>query len=202
MKKALVAIALASVASVASAAIANGSHDLSTRAGATISSCQFCHAPHNVNAVGGAPLWNRTLPAAAVFTVYSSNTLNDTTVTVGTNSLTCLSCHDGVSDMGATFTGSHGFNGVVTAINSTYANVTRDLTNDHPVGVNYLEGGEFQTIATVTAANLVLYSDGAGGQTVECGSCHDPHGLSDSASGGLSFLRAAATSICADCHAK
>lgn len=202
MKKALVAVALAAIAPMASAAIALGSHDLSQLPGATISSCQFCHAPHNVNAVGGAPLWNRNLAASGDFTVYTSNTLNDTTVTLGVNSLTCLSCHDGVSDMGATFTGSHGFGGTNTVITTTFADVTRDLTDDHPVGVTFNAGGEFETVANVTAAGLVLYNDGAGGLSVECGSCHDPHGLSDGTAGGLSFLRAAATTICADCHLK
>jgi predicted CXXCH cytochrome family protein len=206
MKKAIVAIALAGFTSAAHAAIAAGSHDLSATGPnplyrGALSSCQYCHAPHNVNtAVTGAPLWNRHAPQGAAFTMYTSNTINQApAATPNTNSATCLSCHDGFSAVGDMFTGTD----VAFPAISGYANVGKNLGDDHPVSMRFVEVvNEIDSVANVTAAGLVLYSDGAGNQTLECGSCHDPHGTSNGATGGPSFLRVSAATICAECHLK
>jgi len=216
MKKALVAIAMASFATVASATIAGGSHDLTPTGGGgfagTISACQFCHAPHNVNvAVTGAPLWNRK-SVATTFQYYTSNTVSVTPTALNANSMTCMSCHDGVSDMGDTFTGSHGFGGTATTLTSAgagsaYSIVGADLRNDHPVSINYVAAANvLDSVANVRAAGLRLYGTGP---TVECGSCHDPHGTtaftggaSDGVAGGEAFLRVQKTAICTECHLK
>lgn len=211
MKKALVAIAMATFAQTATAAIALSAHDL-TPAGlggyaGEISACQFCHAPHNVNTgVPGAPLWNRNSVSTA-FTYYTSNTVSSMPTTLNANSMTCMSCHDGVSDMGDTYTGSHGFGNVATPIANGYANITADLRDDHPVSINYVEAANsLDTIVNVRAAGLKLYGTGP---TIECASCHDPHGKpavagggSDGAAGGEAFLRVSATAICTECHLK
>jgi hypothetical protein len=217
MKKALVAVALAAFAHAAYAATAGGSHDLSStgrrrNATSTLSACQYCHAPHNVNvAVTGAPLWNRNA-STATFQYYTSNTVSATPTALNANSMTCMSCHDGVSDMGAVYTGSHGFGGTVTTIATfaggaaAYANVTTDMRNDHPVSINYVAAANsLDTVANVRAAGLRLYG---ASPTIECGSCHDPHGTtvvgggSDGAAGGEAFLRVAKTAICTSCHLK
>ena len=209
MKKAIVALAIAAFASNAFAVIAGGSHDLTRLAGAQLSSCQFCHTPHGANATTNTgtnfaydyslhPLWNRNQPTTT-YTFYTA--VVDSTITVGAGSFACLSCHDGASDMGKTFKGTRGFaNNTVMAAGS-YANLTNVLTNDHPVGVTFVPGGTYNTIAAVTQAGLKLYST----NNVECGSCHDPHGTSDGVTGsgptGLaSFLRVSATTICTVCH--
>jgi hypothetical protein len=211
MKKALVALALAAIASTASARIAGSAHDL-TPAGAggyagEISACQFCHAPHNVNTgVPGAPLWNRN-SVGTVFDYYSSNTVSAEPTALNANSMTCMSCHDGVSDMGDTYTGSHGFGGTSTTLTETYAVIGTDLNNDHPVSIDYVAADNvLDTVANVEAAGLKLYG---AGPTIECASCHDPHGKpnvvgggSDAAVGGEAFLRVAATAICTECHLK
>lgn len=199
MKKLLVAVALAAVASTASAAIAGGSHDMTTMGG-SLSSCWYCHAPHFVNTgVPGAPLWNRNTPAGP-FDTYTSGTLNDATVVLGANSYTCLSCHDGVTGLGSMFTGTSEALG---DLSTSYANVGTDLDDDHPVGVNYVEGGEFATRANAEADGMTFYTYDAGvSYSVECGSCHDPHGTSDGATGGAGFLRAAAADMCSACHLK
>lgn len=200
MKKALVALALAAVASTASAAIATGSHDMTTQGG-TLSACWYCHAPHKVNTgVPGAPLWNRSTPAGP-FTVYTSGTLNQTAA-LGANSYTCLSCHDGVTDLGAMYTGSTETLG---DLSLSYANVGVDLRDDHPVGVTYNINGttDFATRALAEADGMVFYTYDAGvTYKVECGSCHDPHGVSDGATGGDGFLRAAKADMCTACHLK
>lgn len=60
--------------------------------------CVYCHTPHGSNTqMGAAPLWNRTKPPGP-FTLYSARTTLDRPITQpGPNSLTCLSCHDGVT---------------------------------------------------------------------------------------------------------
>lgn len=59
--------------------------------------CIFCHTPHGGTLSG--PLWNRNLPVASSFTHYTSSTLtaaaSNATRAVSTESLLCLSCHDG-----------------------------------------------------------------------------------------------------------
>lgn len=211
MKK-LLALALAAFASTALANIAASPHDLSggnvsnvTKYGnGTLSSCQYCHAPHNVNtAVADAPLWNRNLPAAASFTLYTN--VVDTTVALGIGSLTCLSCHDGSSDMGDTFAdgGAVTTGGLTTQDMTGYARVGTNLTDDHPVGVNYTGSGDFQTVAYVTTTGGLKLYGVTGSETVECGSCHEPHGDGDSTAGnGIAFLRAGVNVICTECHTK
>ncbi len=59
--------------------------------------CVYCHTPHGANDVVQAPLWNHTATQAS-YTLYSelgTVTLTGNVTNPGTNSLTCLSCHDG-----------------------------------------------------------------------------------------------------------
>jgi hypothetical protein len=216
MKKILVALAIAAFASNAMAIIAGSPHDLSatgpgTYAGGTLSSCQYCHAPHRANiTIAGAPLWNRNTPAALP-SGYTSNTVSSQN-TPGANSITCLSCHDGVSDMGATYTGSNGFPTAPTVMTGAMAvssAANNGLQDDHPVGIRYaLTGGTgtgYKTKISVKAA-LKLYG-AAGLETVECASCHDPH--NDRWGGGTDvtmryFIRGTAgiAGLCSTCHDK
>lgn len=229
MKKAIVAIAVAAFASIASARIENGPHDLSTRANVTpgFSSCQFCHAPHFANANGGyaaIPLWNRITPDTTGY-VYRT-----VAPSLGSGSYTCLSCHDGVADMGQTYAGSNGFTtaGGTPIGAASYANVgsvqtvpgapigagTRvftagvtNLTDDHPVGVEFVPGtgaanDVMKTQANAEGLGIKFYQYAVGGALyVECGSCHEPHMQGDAVRGGASLLRAT-TGLCAGCHAK
>jgi mono/diheme cytochrome c family protein len=60
--------------------------------------CVYCHTPHGANTAAAAPLWNRLLPAGALFTTYSalnSQSMTQTVYNPGAASLPCLSCHDG-----------------------------------------------------------------------------------------------------------
>ncbi|HSN15566.1 MAG TPA: cytochrome c3 family protein [Anaeromyxobacteraceae bacterium] len=188
MKKILVAFALAAVASTASATIAGSSHDLTTKAGATLGSCQYCHAPHlwTVSNLGTgiAPLWNKNQTAA--LTAYTSATLKGV-ATPGMISRACLSCHDGASDLGAVVNGIVGNIGAIAAV----ANIGTDLTNDHPVGRPEPAGDA--TFVQTPAAPIALFAG-----NVECASCHEPHG----AYGQPKFLRVAITGLCAACHTK
>jgi hypothetical protein len=243
MKKALIALAIAGFASTAMAQIAGSKHDLN-KAGAgyngaipQVGSCQFCHAPHYGNTsqvTGGAagqgavsgfgqmPLWNRSQPSTVGYATRTP--ISGSAVNLGAGSFTCLSCHDGVSDLGALYRGQ-GFtttgmtigNGALIPANVglTYAGGAYvktagvvDLRDDHPVGVVY-NGGSTGFQATLTVDNgtptrtLRLYANAFGaGVTVECGSCHDPHQQWPT---GVNFLRldpSGTKDLCAVCHLK
>lgn len=195
------------------AAVAGTPHDLS--AGTAINNadtevdgqtCIFCHTPHSANTAGG-PLWNRTVSSApATYTLYSSSTMNSTpSDPPGGVSLACLSCHDGQASVGALLNVNGAAKTVaVTVLGTAKAIYTsgamsggvpfigQDLSNDHPVGIDYaaaLAGGGFKAVAAIT---LPLYSG-----AVECGTCHNPH---DDSNG--NFLRMAnnGSALCNDCH--
>lgn len=117
--------------------------------------CVFCHTPHGADTTAPAPLWNKALPGTASFTTYAS--LNSASIDgemtgVGSVSLACLSCHDGTQAMDNMINapGSGGYNssGAAQSYNWTGANMIsgiaalgKDLSNDHPIGIQYCGGG-------------------------------------------------------------
>ena len=139
--------------------------------------CVFCHTPHGADTTASAPLWNKRLPTGTGYAVYS--TANSTTIdgqvltTVGSVSITCLSCHDGTQAMDNIINapGSGGYdatgggaggraynwgasprvdaNGVMTGV----AMLGIDLRDDHPIGIEYCGGGLSGTTAN-TAPGL------------------------------------------------
>lgn len=159
---ALVAVAaLTFAAGSADAAISTTKHNLSSSGtGANKTDvgqiCVFCHTPHGSATGASVPLWNKTLPAAGTFTTYSStnsSTIDGIVETVGSVSIACLSCHDGSQAMDTvlnapgsgtawgtapTWTGASTITGI--------ANIGKDLTNDHPIGIQY-GGGDGGTYA-------------------------------------------------------
>jgi len=196
------------VAAVAFAGISSTKHNLTssnttsthtTDTNATL--CGFCHIPHGGDTtVSNAPLWARQLRNTTTnpYTVYGGGTtLGGTTVgQPGTNSLTCLSCHDGTVGLGVTYkNGVQATNypmtspttGMLDADNSfanwfdpttgyapNIAGAGNDLTNDHPVGLIYdpTKAG-LDTLANAQSRGYKFY--GASSNRVECASCHDPH---------------------------
>lgn len=160
----------------ASAQITTTKHNLGTTAGGTgvnqfsgtAEICVFCHTPHGADTSAAVPLWNRTLPAPASFTTYDSlgtSTLDGKTAAVGSVSIACLSCHDGVTSMSAvinapgsgkpgdatwvagTWSGANQTEGKIAA--GLITNLGTDLKNDHPIGIQY--GGGGITLASPTA---------------------------------------------------
>ena len=171
LKQALALASFALLSATAAAQITNTPHNLSATTGPNTQStteqiCVFCHTPHASNTGVAAPLWNKALPGTN-YTTYSttnSSTIDGEVLTVGSVSAACLSCHDGTQAMdnmfnapgsgagegtGAagvtqnyTFTGSN----MVTGI----ANLGSDLTNDHPIGIEYCGGGITGATTTVS----------------------------------------------------
>jgi len=161
-KQTLIFASLALVAGGAAAQISGTKHNLSTSGtgtnhltAGTEQICVFCHTPHASNTSVSAPLWNKGLPATT-YTTYStanSSTIDGEVLTVGSVSAACLSCHDGTQAMDnmVNAPGSGGFTaagaspvGYTWAGSSTItgvANLTGDLTNDHPIGIEYCGGG-------------------------------------------------------------
>ncbi|MCB1888260.1 MAG: hypothetical protein KDH20_11695 [Rhodocyclaceae bacterium] len=180
MKHALALATLAITSGVTMAGISATKHNLSsTQPDATNNQvtdtaeiCVFCHTPHGANTGVTAPLWNKNLPSASQYSVYStanSSTIDGQTLTVGSVSAACLSCHDGTQAMDSmvnepgsgadtiasfTWTGTRQTNGQLNG--TTIANLGADLTNDHPIGIQYCGGG--------------YTDDGSGAST---GSCTD-----------------------------
>lgn len=165
-------VALAGVATSlpASAQIAATKHNLGTsgtgtnKFSGTAEICVFCHTPHGADISAVVPLWNRTLPAPASFQTYDSlgtSSLDGKVAPVGSVSIACLSCHDGVTSMSAvinapgsgfggdaawvagSWSGTNQSGGLMTGV----ANLGQDLRNDHPVGIQY-GGGGYNTTAT------------------------------------------------------
>lgn len=178
------ALAVGAIGAVTSmpahAQITNTKHNLGTTAGGTgvnkfsgtTEICVFCHTPHGADTSAAVPLWNRTLPAPASFTTYDSlgtSTLDGKVAPVGSVSIACLSCHDGVTSMSAvinapgsgtagdatwqagTWSGANQTGGKIAA--GLITNIGQDLKNDHPIGIQYGGGGITNTSPTAATAD-------------------------------------------------
>ena len=138
----------------------------------TAAICVFCHTPHGADTSASVPLWNKTLEAApatayATYDSLGTTSMDGATADVGSVSIACLSCHDGTQAMdsvinapGPGLTNTAYTNGAWTpnagSILSTgeldplnVANLSQDLTDDHPIGIQY--GGGNITTALPTA---------------------------------------------------
>ena len=131
--------------------------------------------------------------------------------TVHMNMVQCLLCHS--ADAGFVLGAG--------ATDFRIALIGTNLTDDHPIGINYGADADFNA-PTATTGNLSFFdSDGDGhadsneirlydsgdGAEVECASCHDPHGVRSAGAGSSlypMFLRQANTqsSVCLVCHVK
>ncbi len=134
--------------------------------------CVFCHTPHGSDTSAAVPLWNKNLPAGNSYTVYNSvsssatSTIDGTiAANVGSVSLACLSCHDGTQAMDNALNrpGSGLYNASGASIGGTWTGAATmagtpipvlgtDLTNDHPIGIQYCGGGLTGTGTTVGGA--------------------------------------------------
>ncbi len=157
--------------------------------------CILCHTPHNANTtVLDAPLWNHEI-TTAVYTPYSSPTMDVPVPQPSSNSKLCLSCHDGTVALDS-FGGNAGL-----ILMSGDSNLTNDLSNDHPISIDWLhqtETGlctECHDIHGPGRPKLPFF-DGK----VECATCHDVH----NGTGNVRLLRRplAGSEICFHCHGK
>jgi hypothetical protein len=141
--------------------IANHSND-------TAEICVFCHTPHGGDNTAAVPIWNRKLNDPTAYKRYSSlgsSTFDATEVAIGSVTIACLSCHDGGQAIDSVINapGSGGYNNPATfaygsmprlgdfvggdtdgagrLATNVVQNLGTDLSNDHPVSMQYAGGG-------------------------------------------------------------
>jgi predicted CXXCH cytochrome family protein len=163
MKRLSILLAAVAITFSATAQISTTKHNLGANGtgvnkfSGTTEICVFCHTPHGADTSAAVPLWNRTLNASTYITYDSlgTTTMDGKTAPVGSVSIACLSCHDGVQAMSSvinapgsgtsgdaawqagTWAGANQTTGKI----SSFANLGTDLRNDHPIGVQYGGGG-------------------------------------------------------------
>ena len=145
--------------------------------------CIFCHTPHGGDSSAPVPLWNKVL-TTTTFSTYDqlgTSTLDAGVMNVGSVSLACLTCHDGAQAIdniinapgsGGYDTTGGGVDGLAWAWTSpsgspsvdsltgkftgtTVVNLGADLTNDHPISVQYGGGGVTTTGGTTLDTDFV-----------------------------------------------
>lgn len=160
--------------------------------------CIFCHTPHNSNnSTEQTPLWNRQF-SQQTFSRYSSATLqirlnaaisSPAQYTSGAqpdgSSKLCLSCHDGVSQLGAVLrngpiTMDVSGGNTITTIASFNPSTNKMKTGHHPVSFVY-NGSIQQAISSArltggfklpTAVPQVKLDKN---NKMQCTTCHNPH---------------------------
>jgi mono/diheme cytochrome c family protein len=171
----------------------------------------------NMPGSGGYSAAQQTVQSDAFLDQWTNTSGPDATVHVGLNGVNeaagCLACHS--IDAGIVGAGATNF--------QPFA-IGTDLTDDHPVGIDLPPTGPETDFNVPTGIRSdIVWFDGDGdnrpdtdeirfydtgsGPRVECGSCHDPHGVSDSGIGGtfnVSFLRVSNQNsrVCLTCHVK
>lgn len=206
---------------VAQTSILNSKHDLSSgstsggpKSTSTTEVCVFCHTPHSQSST--TVLWNRTA-SAATYTVYSSPSMEQTVPVPGSASKNCLGCHDGTVAFNSLLNNPGSGVGTAPTMSANamtgWDSLGTNLSNDHPVGLVYATSQA--TDGYLRAASLVgtkvgvtngtitlpLVGTTTANATLECTSCHDPHGAG---AGTSIFLRKPNTGsqICFVCHNK
>ena len=152
--------------------------------------CQPCHTPHNGQTGLEAPLWNHQMSTAS-YTLYESikdNTTMGVTAIDGSSAL-CLSCHDGTVALSA-FGGQTATNYLTGG-----ANFGNDLSNDHPISINYASALAGGYTATTKAVSTMLDANGK----VQCTSCHGAHSNSR---GYQLRMSNRGSALCLACHSK
>ena len=123
---------LAGFSGVSIAGIQGSVHDFSGFSFAGGQICLPCHTPHNAES-DAAPLWNHEL-SVATYNLYSSPSMQATVNQPTGASKLCLSCHDGTVAVDS-FGGDSGT--IFIDAFSADANLTTDLSNDHPISFVY-----------------------------------------------------------------
>lgn len=194
---------VAGTTGLANAAIVGTAHDFSASGwNASGEICVTCHTPHNADtSVAGAPLWNHTV-TQAVFTLYSSNSLDVIVAQPDGASRLCLSCHDGTVALDA-FSRANPVPGTFV---QGAALLSPDLNNDHPISFEYTAGLAAQDGSLRDPTNFVTSLGGTiqrdfmrGGTRMQCSACHEVHGTQFD-----KFLRVsnAGSALCLTCHNK
>jgi hypothetical protein len=175
MRKIKTLLILSLISNIAYAGVVGSKHDLTAgglaQSTTTVTDevCVFCHTPHGSDVNAPVPLWNKVLTPGAAYVQYSSlqtPTFDSTEAPVGSVSLACLSCHDGVQAMDVVINlpGAGGHNtagaeidsvGINAMVGTPVPTLGLDLTDDHPVSMQYGGGGALATDADGTFAGTL-----------------------------------------------
>lgn len=185
--------------------------------------CSYCHTPHVPAGGIKTPLWAKTAPSGTFdpYTNIDGQLVGDRPLGSSPSAL-CMSCHDGSTFLAAAtflkrpyagtayvsptawdnYTGTGtvrvGDMTVGTAANLHGGRYGTGLSHTHPVNFSYAgyTTGYNNPPATVTDGTISrsakLYNN-----TVQCGSCHDPH-----LSGKMVRITTDHGVLCISCHAK
>ena len=111
--------------------------------------CVFCHTPRGADATAAVPLWNRALTEPATYTTYNSlgsSSQDGANAPVGSVSIVCLSCHDGVQALNVSINAPRfAFAAASTAANQAasgsfvpgVSSSSVDVKGEHPFGTQY-----------------------------------------------------------------
>ena len=150
----------------------NSKHNLSISAldlsknGNESDMCHFCHTNH-ISRPKSAQWRSKDLGQS--YTLYNSSTIHALPGQPTGSSMLCLSCHDGTIAFGSSLENSSNYN-----IIKSRANLSTDLSDDHPISFTYnstlsFSDGELADPAFIS--NLIKLEK----QQLQCTSCHDPH---------------------------
>ncbi len=193
---------LFSASAAADESVVNSKHDLSAQGPGSIRAvyesqiCIFCHTPHN--AAPQTALWNRVNPRTH-YRIYESSTLDARVDQPSGPSKMCLSCHDGSMALGNVLSRPETHPIVMTArtIPPGTADLTNDLSDDHPIGFRYdraLANIDPQVRAPeIVTRDLPLGTHGE----MHCTTCHDPH---NNELGNFLRISDQYSAICTTCH--
>lgn len=140
--------------------------------------CVFCHTPHGGDNSAAVPIWNKKLGIGGVssdlsYTRYGSlgsSTFDATEARIGSVTIACLSCHDGTQaiDNMINKPGSGGYDANASRLggmmggdldpatgkllSNVVQNLGTDLSNDHPVSMQFAGGG--YSVAKLTGPSV------------------------------------------------
>src|ERR1041385_7744185 len=161
--------------------------------------CGECHTIHHAPDPRNGPLWIHTMSQKTYKTYAQAGSetfdARGLTVTLGSSSKACLSCHDGtvgINDQTSLVNGPSGTStnqikgGTPIYVTDAVIPINNDdLTHMHPIGVSYtaaaaaLPAGELKdtsgTFPNTTGSPTVGQVLKGVNHTVECSTCHDIH---------------------------
>ena len=152
--------------------------------------CVFCHTPHGADQTAYAPLWNR-MQTTATFVRFSNLnrwSFDSAEAPVGSVSIACLSCHDGTQAVGTLIntagsdTDASGYSmsefvqmsQLSSPDGPLFGSASRgtgtgdmiylgtDLSNDHPISMQYAGGGLTGTAPTAATTDPDFAQSGSG----------------------------------------
>ena len=200
---ALIAIFNGAVYAAPGKSIVSSAHNLSVSGPGNVKAsgesqiCIFCHVGHNASPA--APLWNRHNPGGG-YIPYTSSTIAASPGDPTGASILCLSCHDGTIALGKLVSRKARVD-VRGGPNMPPGrlNLTRDLSDDHPISFDYASSQRAKPSELVPEMNLSggVRLDRSG--QLQCTSCHNAH---DDQFGKFLVKPQSNGELCLACHIK